>query len=152
MEIKLGKGIQNITLGSSEEQLIALLGEPNDILIDEDDFDQNRVFEYANLNLRATFFSDANNRLGAIKCSSPNLQFNNQEIIGQLSSIVIGGIFNHKLGPWESTKYFSFVFHYNDAYNISLDEEFNKITSVSIGVLFNEEDEYDFPATHLHLA
>lgn len=152
MEIKPGKGIQNIILGSTEEQLIALLGEPNDILIDEDDFDQNRVFEYSNLNLRATFFSDANNRLGALKCSSPELTFNNQKIIGELSNNIMGGVFNHKFGPWSTNKYFSFVFHYNDAFNISLDEEYNKVTAVSIGVLFDDEDEYLFPQTHLQLA
>lgn len=137
-----GNWKRNWNFGMTEEEIITLLGKPTNVKEDGDE--SNRKFlEYNDLELRLSIFKDHGNVLGYIYSSNKNISFNNVLIKDMLVSDFIYdkcGL-NHE---WKLNEYHSFSVFSLDEFWMSLNVEFDKIKSIELGVMIDEQDEYVF--------
>lgn len=90
MIVKPSVGFDQVKFGMTELEVIALLGKPDLIAVDEDDDDQNIVYQYNDLKAKLTFYTNENNRLSYIRTTNPNAVINNINIIDQPLKKVFG--------------------------------------------------------------
>lgn len=140
MEIKPGIGINEIKFGMTESQILSLIGKPSKIILDEEDEDKNRVYQYNELKLRLTFYNEYNGKLGYIRVANPKIEINGNPIIG----IRIEDVFKSyelKKESWNKEHYFTFNSYFNECKWTTLNEEYGVVTDIEFGYLFDESGE-----------
>ena len=83
MEIKPHKGIDDIILGMSIEDVVKLIGNPDEIIEDEDlDFPHHYNYEYEKHGLELCFAEDDEYKLGTITVMSKEHTLLSEKLIG----------------------------------------------------------------------
>jgi len=145
MIVKPSVGFDQVKFGMTELEVIALLGKPDLIAVDDDDDDQNIVYQYNDLKAKLTFYTNENNRLSYIRTTNPNAVINNINIIDQPLNIVLNGLKTSK-SDWEEELYFSFNAYFNQKMWLTLHEEFGRVTTIEMGTTYiNDTDEINWP-------
>tara|TARA_R110002051_G_C8649707_1_gene487397 strand:+ start:98 stop:538 length:441 start_codon:yes stop_codon:yes gene_type:complete len=140
MIIKPGTGINQIKFGMTEGQILSLIGKPSKIILDEDDDDKNRVYQYNDLKLRLTFYNEFDGKLGYIRVANPKIEINGKLIIG----IQIEDVFEAyglKKEDWNEEYYFTFNCYFNENKWTTLNEEYGVVTDIEFGYLFDKSGE-----------
>lgn len=140
MIVKPGIGINEIKFGMSEIQILNLIGKPNKIVIDEDDEDKNRVYQYNELKLRLTFYNEYKGKLGYIRVANPKIKINGNSIIGTRIEDVFKS-YELKKVNWEKEHYFTFNSYFNESKWTTLNEEYGVVTDIEFGYLFDKSGE-----------
>jgi len=143
VELRPTIGIGDVKFGMTELEVIAVLGEPDLILTDEEDEEQNPVFQYNDLKLRLTFYTSENNRLLYIRTTHPSTQIKGVSIIDQPLDSFIESV-NTLRKDWGEERYFSFNVYFYEDWWLTLHEEFGKITQVEFGATFIDDSEVYF--------
>lgn len=136
-------GIDNLTFGMTQLEVIEILGKPDRVFEMEEDKNQ-LIMEWNKKLLRLTFYKDENEKLGYLRTLNPQLKYNGQEIINSNTETVKNEIFN-ELKDWEVDKYDFLTVHFNEKYWLSLNCEYGIVTDIEMGVPINDDDEYDWP-------
>ena len=145
MKLKPSIGFDHIKFGMSELAVIALLGKPDLIKIDEDDEDQNIVYQYNALKVKLTFYTTENNQLAYIRTTNPNASINNIPIIDKPLDVVFNEL-NITKENWEEELYFSFNAYFNEERWLTLHEEYGRVTNIEMGTTFiGDSDEINWP-------
>lgn len=131
-------GIGEVRFGMTTLEVMAVLGVPDVILVDEEDPDKNTVYQYNALQLRLTFYSNENNRLLYIRTTHPETTLEGIKIIHQPLLSVFEGL-NTTKEEWGEALYFSFNWYFNEDRWLTLHEEYGRITHVEMGATFIDE-------------
>ncbi|WP_418512087.1 hypothetical protein [Corallibacter sp.] len=109
-------------------------------MIDEDDEDKNRVYQYDKLKMKLTFYNEFDSKLGYLRTANPEIKINGQPIIG----IDINEVFksygidkNH----WSKEHYFTFDSYFNEKIWTTLNVEYGVVTDIEFGFLYDESGE-----------
>jgi hypothetical protein len=140
MTIKPGVGINDIKFGMSESQILDLIGKPTKIVIDEDDDDKNPVYQYNELKLRLTFYTEYNGKLGYIRVANPKIEINGNPIIGIQIEDVFKSYQSSKEN-WNEENYFTFNSYFNEIKWTTLNVEYDVVTDIEFGYLFDKSGE-----------
>jgi len=94
-DIRLGKGIGDLLFGSSRDEVLAYLGEPDEIghySYDREGFELYETWEYANLGINATFDEEDGFVLGMLSAYSDTCSLNGQPLVGKTREEVLQAI------------------------------------------------------------
>lgn len=144
MKVKPKIGIGNLVFGTSKNEIIKILGKPNEIIIDPDDAEL-KMLVYNELEIKLTFRESRKNRLQYIRTSNSKLTYNGYKIINSEIEFVKNNIFGKLISKWEIENYEFFKVYFDEKYWISLEVDYGKVTNFEIGVPFNNENEYEWP-------
>src|SRR5690554_1772909 len=114
MEIKPRIGFENIKFGMLRDEIIAILGEPSEVLEDIYDEGEFRLI-WNDLKLRLSFQND--NRFIYFSSKNPDLKFNGQTFmdkdIEEMKNEVFGALIsNSESSEWEVEDYDTFKTHF----------------------------------------
>lgn len=135
-------GIDNVHFGMTELEVIAILGEPNEILIDPEDEDKNPVYQYNSLKLRLTFYTSENNRLLYLRTTHPEVAINGFQIMDAEIDKALDALESDR-SQWGIERYFSFNWYFLEEYWLTLHEEFGRVTQVEMGAKTIEDVSVD---------
>lgn len=147
MEIKPRIGFENIKFGMLRDEIIAILGEPSEVLEDIYDEGEFRLI-WNDLKLRLSFQND--NRFIYFASKNPDLKFNGQTFmdkdIEEMKKEVFGALIsNSESSEWEVEDYDTFKTHFIEDIFLTLHSEYGKVSDFELGVPFKNEIEFDFP-------
>lgn len=78
-----GKGIEGITLGMSREEVISVLGEPEDTFMDEfEDESDSETFDYSSVEMSFDFGSEDGYKLNTVRSYRKDIRLFDQCIVG----------------------------------------------------------------------
>lgn len=137
MELKPNIGIGDVLFGMTELEVIAILGEPDDTLVDPEDKDQNTVYQYNQLKLRLTFYTTEDNRLLYLKTTHPATILAGISLIDQPVEAIMNALND---SDWGKDVYFTFNIYFNEERWLMLHEEFGRITQIEMGAKTIEID------------
>ena len=144
MILTIGKGIDTLLFGSTEDEAESLLGTADKYYFS--DSGCKRV-QYNELQLELSFEPENENRLGWIEVHNPNAILLGRQLIGQNEKTVIEFL-NSKLGAKpEVEDYGSFVSITYEAEWLELQFEFGSLRCINLGVLYGEDDNPAWPRT-----
>ncbi len=143
MIVQLKIGIDNLKFGMTRPEVEEIIGRPNRQLIDSID-DNELIWEYTDLKLRLTFYQNEADRLGYIRSSNVNLQINDSKII-DCKIVDLQNIIAPKSESWEREEYDLFSTYFHKQNWLTLNVEYERITSIELGVPFKNDDEYEWP-------
>ncbi|MBN1251473.1 MAG: hypothetical protein JXR51_02800 [Bacteroidales bacterium] len=144
MELKPKIGIDNLKFGMSRKEIIAILGEPDRTLTNEDD-NNEVMLEWNEKKLRLSFFKDEKDRFGYIRTKNTSLNYNGHEIFDKKIEIVKDEIFGNLINDWEVEDYGFFETHTCEKYWLTLYVEYGIVIDFEIGVPFKNDSDYDWP-------
>ena len=145
MIIRPGIGIDNVKFGMTELEVIALLGEPDLIKVDEDDEDQNQVYQYNKIKIQLSFYTTEENRLSYVRTCNPNASIDGIPVMDKTLESISDSL-GTTINDWEVELYFSFNAYFNLDRWITLHEEYGVIANIEMGVNFMvDSDELDWP-------
>lgn len=145
MELKPGIGIDQLTFGLLQTDVIRILGIPDKTFVEEEGEDNDTIFQYNQLKLRLTFYNQEDERLGYIRCANPSLTYNGQELLGEPVKNVVAKTFGTS-EKWDIERYDFFDTYLNVKNWIVLNVDYEVVTDVEVGVPFDdEEDDYVWP-------
>src|SRR5690606_29005801 len=98
MEVKLKHGIDKLLFGMKQQDVIAIYGEPDKKIIDEE---KNILYLYNDQKWQLTFYEDEDFRLGYIICAHPDLTLFSNKIIGMKIGDAKATLQQHKMTSWE---------------------------------------------------
>jgi hypothetical protein len=137
------RGIDQLNFGLQAEEVVNILGKPSKIFVNSDD--ENELnYEYNHLKLRLTFYGEEQGRLGYIRTANPKVTFKGQPIMGQTIEQLTDEVFN-ELGDWEVENFDFFDVYLNEENWMVLNVEYNTVTDIELGVVVNEDEEYEWP-------
>ena len=143
MELKVKHGIDNLLFGVSKEFVEKTLGKYDEKYTDEDD---NIKYQYNKLKLTLTFYKEAGYKLAYINCSSEELTLLGKKLIGQDIASVLSFLEENGMEDFEYENYDSFATNTNEDNWLVLNEEYGELNEVEIGVINNDDDEYEWKA------
>ena len=132
--------MDELRFGMTQSEVIAKIGDPDLILVDEDDEDKNPVYQYTASKLRLTFYTEYNLRFGYIRTSNVQCELNGSRLVDESTDRVIEA-YNRPKNEWDMDSYFSFNTYFNQNIWTTLHEEYGVITNVEFGFLFDTEGE-----------
>ena len=144
MDIKFKYGIGELVFGMIQEEVLATIGEPDEIRQD-DNSESKFYFIFNDLQLRLTFYKNENGKLGYIESSNPNLQFDGKLVINKKIEDVKNDIIKNQISKWEKSEYHSFTTYYDEVNWLTITVEYNKVVSVELGVTFKDDENYLWP-------
>lgn len=144
MEIRPGIGIGDIIFGYKQPDITSLLGEPDKVIAYKDDDQNELIYLYNEQKVEVTFYKDQDHKLGYIRSANEALTYKGMPIIGQPIKVVLKNVFGD-FGDWEFEDYGSFEVYNCDDNWVSLHVAYGVITDLELGVLFNDDDTYDWP-------
>jgi len=145
-EIKIGVGLGNIKFGLTREELIKIVGKPNDKDIynasGEEDGYLTETWHYDDDEFSVSFDEEDNWRLTTISTSSPNCTFNGLKLIGKGLDHVLALIENEDLGEREledlSNENLKVVNLLPSSLNLWFEDD--NLSEIQWGVLWEDED------------
>ncbi|MGB0881697.1 MAG: hypothetical protein ACPGSO_02010 [Vicingaceae bacterium] len=152
-DIKIGKGLGDITFGDAKDKIKHLLGEPTEIdtfnASGEEDGYLTEAWHYDDQEFSLSFDEEDNWRLTTISISSPESLFNGEQLIGKEMDDVLKLINSDDLGENElddlsdegiDQKLISFL-----RASLNLWFENGKLSEIQWGVLWSNEDTPSWP-------
>ncbi|MEP1444997.1 MAG: hypothetical protein ABJK37_02625 [Paraglaciecola sp.] len=135
MEIKLGIGLDGISFGVSQDYLKELIGEPDKIDLDNDEFP---LLKYNKL--MCTFWMDENDRVHWIQSSNPLLFLQNTKVIGMevidiLSKLASVFGYSHEFEDYGSMESYSFPEH-----ELEIQSEYGIVTNICFGHYWKDDE------------
>ena len=143
MKIHLKQGIDKLRFGMTRPEVEKIFAKPNCELIDSEN-ENELILEYSDKKLRLTFYQNEAVRLGYIRCSNSNLTIKDFKIIGKKIEDVKNQIDSNPQS-WKKEDYDTFRTYFHESSWLTLNEEYERVTDIEIGVPFKNEDEYDWP-------
>ena len=143
MELKVKNGIDNLLFGVSKEFVEKAIGKYDEKYTDEDG---NIKYQYNKLKLTLTFYKEAGFKLAYINCSSNELTLLGEKLIGQDIASVLSFLEEKGMDDFEYENYDSFATNTNEENWLVLNEEYGEVNEVEIGVIINDDDEYEWKA------
>ena len=152
-KIKLGQGIGDIKFGLETDEVIALLGDPDEVEQDSfssSDEDIAESWHYDEHEISLSFDEDAEWRLVTIAVSSSDFTLNDEKIIGESMYVIKKIIKDQKLGDTE-TEDFSDADTPNQkllsVFKSSINFWFENdiLTEVQFGLLWKDEENPIWP-------
>ncbi len=143
MEIKVKSGIDNLLFGSSMEFAEKTLGKYDKKYTDEDG---SIKYQYNKLKLTLTFYKEADFKLAYIQCSSDELILLGRKLIGKNIEKALSFLEENKIDDFEFEDYDTFETYTNEDNWLVMNVEYDEVNEIEIGVIINDEDEYEWPA------
>lgn len=140
MQMKLGKGIGELTFGMLPADVEAKLGKPDRIFTAEDE-DDEFIYQYNSLKMMLTFYKHENDKLGYIRSSNTEITFGGAPIVDQDVKAVLEGPMKN-INKWQVEKYDFFDTYLNEKNWLVLNVEYEKIADIEIGVPLDANDVY----------
>lgn len=140
MQMKLGKGIGELTFGMLPADVEAKLGKPDRIFTAEDE-DDEFIYQYNSLKMMLTFYKHENDKLGYIRSSNTEITFGGVPIVDQDVKAVLEGPMKN-ISKWQVEKYDFFDTYLNEKNWLVLNVEYEKIADIEIGVPLDANDVY----------
>jgi hypothetical protein len=140
MTVKPGIGIDDLKFGMTEGQIVELIGKPTEIVFDEEDDDENPVYQYNELKLRLTFYSEYDKKFGYARVANPSVSVNGKPVIG-IETDAVFEVFGLKEDKWIKEAYFTFNAYFNESIWTTLNEEYGVVNHIEFGYLFDESGE-----------
>jgi len=144
MEVKPKIGLEQLIFGMSRNEVLDLLGRPDQIKADELDATEQHL-EWHELKLRLTFSSAEQDRLTYIVSTHPDLHYAGHKLIDEGLDKLKDEVFADLNPDWEFDDYGRFQTHFDETHWLSLHSEFGKLTEIQIGVPFKNEIDYQWP-------
>ncbi|MCF6240264.1 MAG: hypothetical protein L3J74_02835 [Bacteroidales bacterium] len=141
MEIKLKEGIDNILFGCSMKYVEKNLGKPDKVYEDEE---ENKKYQYNKQKLTLTFYKEAGFRLAYIQTSNEEIEILGKKIIGKEIDTVLDFFENKAIEDFKYEDYDSFETYTNEDNWLVLNIEYGLLDEVEIGVIINDDDEYEW--------
>ena len=138
MIINPKNGIDQLLFGMKQEDVVKLYGIPDKKFNDDEN---NEILIYNNQQLRLTFYSDENNRLGYIITSNPRITLLGKNVIGELVEEIKSEL---PFKSWEEEDFDSVENHFNESNWLILQSEFGKVIRIEIGAIINDKDEFEW--------
>jgi hypothetical protein len=152
--VKLGVGLENLKFGLTREEVIAAIGEPDEIEkfnSEEEEDGQSEAWHYDELDLSATFDELDDWKLTSLAVSSPEYLFeginliglSQQEVVQQIETMDLGEIEIEEITDEEGA-----VQELGSLPEVSLNLWFENgsLTEVQWGPFWDDEDEgYNWP-------
>lgn len=145
MEVKPKIGFDNIKFGMLKDEIIAILGEPNQMLVDQYDEGEYRL-EWNELKLRLSFQRD--HRFTYYSSKNQKLNYKGHSVIDKDIEEIKSLFFNEFINDsndWEIVDYQTFRTHFIENIFLTLHSEYKKVNEFELGVPFKNETEFDFP-------
>ncbi len=143
MELKLGIGIDNVIFGLLESDITGMLGDPDKVTAEEES-EEEVIYQYFEQKLSLTFYSEEVGKLGYIRTANPDVTYNGRKLVGQPIMELLNTVFA-PLGDWDLEDYGSLEVYNFEDYWLVLNVEYGCVTDIELGVLFNEDDSYNWP-------
>ena len=143
MNIKLKTGIDNLKFGMTRKEVINELGDPTNIMTDEDE-ENEIILEYFDKKFKLTFYQSENDRFGYFRSKNKELSFEGKRIINEPIKKVKNEIFKN-INEWEFDDYGSFQTFFNEENWMTLHVEYGEVYEIELGVTMDENDEYQWP-------
>ncbi|MEN8120793.1 MAG: hypothetical protein ABFS35_10625 [Bacteroidota bacterium] len=143
MEIKVKFGIDNLLFGSTMEFAEKTLGKFDKKYPDEDG---NIKFQYNKLKLTLTFYKEAGFKLAYIQCSSDEITLLGEKVIGKDIESTMTFLEKNNIEDFEYEDYDTFETYTNEDNWLVLNVEYGEVNEIEIGVIINDEDEYEWQA------
>ena len=141
MNINPKNGIGELVFGMQQQHVVAVYGKPSKQFKDED---QNIVYLYNQYKMRLTFYDDEEFRLGYIVVSSPEATLFDKKVIGRQPKEVQSELPQKEYKSWEVVEEDGVVSYFNEDNWLMLIAEYDEITKVEVGAIFNNQDEFDW--------
>jgi hypothetical protein len=149
--IEPGVGLGTLRFGLKRNEITAILGEPDDVDVftDEEDY-TTESWHYDEIELSLSFDEAEDWRMTAIAVSDPKFMLAGQQIIGMQRDELIEKLTAMNLGElsfedWSSAELPDHKLISIDALSLNLWMEFDELTEIQWGPLFNDEDEIIWP-------
>jgi len=144
VKLTLGQGLDIVQFGATEQQVIALLGEPDKIYFT--DADCKRV-QYNVLQLEFSFEPENENRFGWVEVYNSNATLFGKQLIGTSENDVIEFLTSQLDTKPTYEDYGSFVSYTYDNEWLELQFEFGRLRNINFGVLYSDKDAPVWPRT-----
>lgn len=142
MKILLGKGVDNILFGTTEDQAVQHIGKPNNTYQTDD---ENKCLQYNEQRLELTFEPENNNLLGWIEVHHAEAQLFDKKIIGLPRQEVLSFLKKHIGEPSETEDYGSFTsVNYADHW-LELQFKFDHLSNINFGSLYDASGDPIWP-------
>ncbi len=147
MELKPRIGADKLRFGMKRKEIIALLGEPDQIVRDEygRHNDRELILDWNKQKLRLTFNKKLEERLVYLQTKNRGLTYNGQKIMDRKIETVKSKVFGNLIHQWDPDYYVNFTTYFNEEYWLSLHVEFGVVTNVEVGVPFHHREAFDWP-------
>jgi len=149
MEIKPGLGLDNILFGVTKQELMDILGEPDEVRLEEEDEELEEVLRYNKLKTCFSFDfendDDDEKRLSWIESENPSLTIFNGTVIGQSEEDITELLSSNKIDDSyvEEDLYIDTL--YSDDDNLEFEMLYGKVARVMFGPFYDENDSVVWP-------
>ncbi len=144
MNLIIGKGLDSLKFGITEEEVRSLLGAADKTYLT--DSGCKRV-QYNDTQIELSFEPENDNRLGWVEVHNPDVFLLGDQVIGKNEEIVVEFL-NSELGTEPKVEdYGSFVSVNYEAEWLELQFEFGRLKNINLGVLYGDDDAPAWPRT-----
>jgi hypothetical protein len=144
LKITLGCGIELISFGATETEILLSLGEPDKTYFTDSEC---KRLQYNELLIELSFEPDNENRLGWLEVHNPKVELFGFKLIGK-SFAEVEVILKDKLNESPTIEdYGSFISVTYDDQWLELHFEFDRLTNINFGVLYADNDIVLWPTT-----
>jgi len=142
MKLKVGKGFDDVLFGLTEEEVIQRLGQPDKRYASE----QGDIsLQYFSLRSELVIEADHDHRFGWVRVSNPNAELFGRRLLGQSCSDVLEFVSKHLDGNIDIEDFGSFESHTFDEHWIEFQFEFDVLTGINFGFLFDGNEKPIWP-------
>lgn len=141
MNINPKNGVGDLLFGMKQQHVMAMLGKPDKQYTDEE---KNVVYLYNKHKIRLTFYEEEEFRLGYIVISDPEAVLFDRKVIGGNPKEIQSELPQKAFKTWEAAEEDGVVSYFNEDNWLMLIAEFDEITKVEVGAIFNDNDEFDW--------
>ncbi len=141
MILKLKEGFDNVLFGCSMDFIEKKIGKPDKIYEDEE---ENKKYQYNKQKLTLTFYKEAGFRLAYIQTSNEKMEILGKKIIGEDIDAVLDFFESKNIEDFKYEDYDSFETYTNEDNWLVLNVEYGVVDEVEIGVIINDNDEYEW--------
>jgi hypothetical protein len=141
MILKLKEGFDNVLFGCSMDFIEKETGKPDKIYEDEE---ENKKYQYNKQKLTLTFYKEAGFRLAYIQTSNEKMEILGKKIIGKDIDAVLDFFESKGIEDFKYEDYDSFETYTNEDNWLVLNTEYGVVDEVEIGVIINDNDEYEW--------
>ncbi|MCK5148085.1 hypothetical protein KAR48_15115 [bacterium] len=145
MQINIGTGLNNINFGIKQEQLIALLGEPDKINPLDQEQEGKVIVYYNDLRAKFKFDKDEEMKLYAIEVFHPEALLFGEKLIDKSSMEIIEALKakGYEKLAYENYKTFNTIFC--ETIWMTFQFEFDLLTGIEFSPLFDENEQIVWP-------
>jgi len=141
MEIKLKQGLDDLLFGSNMRSAEEKLGKYDKKFEDEDG---NVKYQYNKLKLTLTFYKEAGFKLAYIQCSGDEITLLGKKLVGENIDKIIDFLEENGLEDIAHEDFDTFETFTNEDNWLVLNAEYGEVDEVEIGVIINDDDEYEW--------